>query len=387
MRKRELGNTGLQVSEIGLGCEGFLEGTVEQERMLADAVQAGINFMDLYSPNPALRAMLRRMRLLRDGKLIVQGHLCAVWHRGQYERTRDIKLVRQGFDEMRRQLGVDVIDIGMIHYADQLSDWERIAEGPILEFAEELKSEGDIKTVGLSSHNPDVALAAARSGRVGVIMFSVNPCYDLQPPDEDVEMLWAEENYAAQLVNMDPSRERFYEECQERGIGVTAMKVFGGGDLLSAQDSPAGSALTVNECIGYALDRPAVCSVLAGVRTEAQLQETLAYERARPEERDYAAALASFPKISWDGHCMYCGHCAPCPAHIDIGLVMKLRALARNRGGIPETVREHYAVLGAKASDCLSCGACEKRCPFHVEIRKLMKEAQDIFEDRGGKYF
>ena len=79
-------------------------------------------------------------------------------------------------------------------------------------------------------------------------MFSVNPCYDLQPAGEDVEALWSETSYEKPLVNMDPERQRLYETCQRLGVGITVMKAFGGGDLLRADLSPAGVALTPNQC-------------------------------------------------------------------------------------------------------------------------------------------
>lgn len=52
---------------------------------------------------------------------------------------------------------------------------------------------------------------------------------------------------------------------------------------------------------------------------------------------------------------------------------------ARARGGVPETVREHYAALPAKAGDCIACGACEKRCPFGVKIVENMRAAKETF--------
>ena len=56
--------------------------------------------------------------------------------------------------------------------------------------------------------------------------------------------------------------------------------------------------MTVNQCIHYALSRPAVAVVLAGAHSEEQLRQSLAYEEATDEEKDYALAFASFPKIS-----------------------------------------------------------------------------------------
>ncbi|MBQ6113372.1 MAG: 4Fe-4S dicluster domain-containing protein, partial [Synergistaceae bacterium] len=165
------------------------------------------------------------------------------------------------------------------------------------------------------------------------------------------------------------------------GIGITVMKCFGGGDLLSAEMSPAGAALTVNQCIAYALSRPAVACVLAGAHSVEQLKEAVAYESASESEKDYALAFASFPRISWKGHCMYCSHCQPCPVKIDIASVTKFLNLAQSGAGkdIPETVREHYTVLEHHAGECVECGSCENRCPFGVKIRNNMKEAKRIF--------
>lgn len=380
MKLRELGRTGIRVGEIGCGCEGFLGKPRETVREFLDVMErGGANCIDLYSPDPEMRAALGEALQGRRERFVLQGHLCSVWTEGQYKRTREIGAVRQGMEEQLRLLGTGYLDIGMIHYVDSMADWKGILDGPVMEYAQGLKQAGTIRAVGLSSHNPEVALAAVESGLVEALMFSVNPCYDLQPGDEDLEKLWAPESYRSHLLNMDPAREALYETCQRKGVGITVMKAFGGGDLLNGSVSPAGAALTPYQCIGYALDRPGVASVLAGARTVAELENAIAFEDAGAEETDYAAALAAFPKISWEGHCMYCGHCAPCPVGIDVAAVTKFLNLAKAQGEVPETVREHYAVLAHKGSECIGCHACEGRCPFKVAVVENMAEAARTF--------
>lgn len=380
MKYRELGNTGLQVSEIGMGCEGFEAGGRAGTKALIDAAQRlGVNYIDLYTSNPEVRAGVGEALRGRREQFYLQSHVCSVWKNGQYKRSRDIREVREGMEEMLSLLQTDYIDVGMIHYVDAMDDWKTVAEGPVLAYVQELKRQGVIRHIGMSSHNPQVALEAVKSGAVEVLMFSVNPCYDLQPASEDVEELWAEKNYERPLVNMDPERQELYETCQRLGVGITVMKAFGGGDLLDASLSPAGKALTVNQCLHYALTRPAVATIMTGAHSVEQLEASVSYEEASDEEKDYAMAFASFPNISWKGHCMYCSHCAPCPKQIDVASVTKFLNLAKAQGSVPETVREHYALLLHHAGECIACGACETRCPFEVPIIANMKQAKKLF--------
>ena len=379
MTYKELGATGLKVSEIGLGCEGFLEkDDAFTQDMFALALEQGVNCMDLYSPDPDMHRRVGRAVGSRRSAFIYQAHLCTVWQDGQYKATRDMREIVPSFETMLKNLGTDYIDVGMIHYVDSVATWKKIAEGEIMEYAQKLKAQGKILHIGMSSHNPLVALEAVKSGLIEVLMFSVNPCYDLLPGDEDVEKLFDEESYKKPLFNLDPTREELYETCQRMGVGITVMKAFGGGDLLT-DDSPAGKALTVPQCIHYALTRPAAASVMVGAHSREQLEASLYYEDATEEERDYASVFATFPKISWEGHCMYCGHCAPCPKGIDVATVTKFLNIAKAQGIVPETVREHYAALNAKAGGCIACGACEKRCPFGVKITENMRAAKSLF--------
>ncbi|MCI9175833.1 MAG: aldo/keto reductase [Lachnospiraceae bacterium] len=380
MKYRELGNTGLKVSEIGLGCEGFAENDCRGAKELLDAAEeAGVNYFDLYASNPQVRTAVGQALAGRREKFLIQAHICSIWKDGQYKRSREIGEVQAGFEELLAQLQTDYIDVGMIHYVDSLKDWETILSGPVMEYARRLKQSGTIHHIGLSSHNPQVALKAVESGLIEVLMFSINPCYDLQPAGEDVEELWNDKNYEKHLVNMDADRQKLYETCQRAGVGITVMKAFGGGDLLDASLSPAGKALTAVQCLHYALTRPAVAAVLAGAHSLEQLKECLSYETASEAEKDYAPAFASFPNISWKGHCMYCSHCAPCPSQIDVASVTKFLNLAKAQGEMPETVREHYEALEHHAGECVQCGACEKRCPFEVSIVENMKQARELF--------
>ena len=347
--------------------------------MFAVALENGINCLDLYSPDPAAHRRIGRAIARVRKQFYLQAHFCTEWKNEQYEAVRDLPHVRDAFERMLQNLGTDYIDIGNIHFVDSMDTWRQILDNGVMDYVQEQKKQGIIRAVSLSSHNPIVALEAVKSGCLDALLFSINPCYDLLPGDEDCETLWADESYEKPLFNLDPVREELYETCQRLGIGITVMKAFGGGDLLSEEYSPAGKAMTAVQCLHYALTQPAVASVMCGAKSVEDLRASLAYENATDEEKDYAATFASFPKISWKGYCMYCGHCAPCPKGINVADVTKYLNLTKAQKMIPETVAQHYSVLTAHASDCISCGACEKRCPFEVPIRENMNTAKAVF--------
>ena len=141
------------------------------------------------------------------------------------------------------------------------------------------------------------------------------------------------------------------------------MKAFGGGQLLDAKRSPFRKALTEFQCIQYALDKPGVLTVLPGIRGRSDLERLLGFCDASPEERDYAV-LGSFTPQEAEGICVYCNHCQPCPAGLNVGLINKYYdlALAGDR-----LAREHYRKLETRADQCIQCGHCNGRCPFHVD--------------------
>lgn len=391
MEYRKLGRTGLDVSVIALGCEAFVEDNSNAKLFLDMAEEAGVNYFDLFSPDPAARSALGMALKGRREKFIIQSHISSVWKNGQYERSRNLDDVKAAFEDSLERLGTDYIDVGMIHYCDADSDWDTIKANGIVNYAKELKEVGKIRHIGLSSHNPKVAMRAIAEGDIEVLMFSVNYVYDMLPPSENVDDLWADEVYEGGFKNMDPDRQRLYELCEDMGIGITVMKAFAGGDILDEKLSPAGAALTPAQCISYALSRPAVATVCSGARNEEQLAQSINYCDASEEEKSFAEAFAAFPGVSWSGHCMYCTHCHPCPAKISIADVTKFLnlAVAHNESNgiaegsaefrVPDTEREHYRVLAQHAGDCLQCGLCETRCPFEVRIRDNMKRAERIF--------
>lgn len=382
MKNRVLGRTGLQVGEIGLGCEALVElDAAAAQEMLNAAIEAGVNFFDLFAPQPQVRDAFGRAMKGRREKFILQAHLCSAWVDGQYMRTRDIEVVKAAFADLLARLGTDYVDVGMIHFVDEQKDFDEVFGGAVMEYAKELLAAGTVRHLGLSTHNPRVAIQAVQSGLIDVIMLSLNPAYDMLPPSEDINILFDKATYEAPdvLSRTDPERQELYALCESQGVALTVMKPYAGGALLDAQASPFGAAMTVAQCLHYCLTRPGVATVLTGAKNIPEMMEAIAYCDLPEEEKDYSTLLSSCPAHAFQDQCMYCGHCAPCPKGIDIASVTKFLNLCKAQGEIPETVREHYAALPHKAGECVGCGACGKRCPFGVDAAENMKQAAELF--------
>ena len=378
---RPLGRTGLEASVIGFGAEWMERNTQEVcTAVTRRCEEHGINIVDCWMSNPDVRTKLGNALKPHRRHWIIQGHVGSIWRNGQYERSRDLALCKPAFEDLLARLQTDYVDIGMIHYVDNVQEWKDIVDGPFLAYMRELKKQDRIRHIGLSTHNPLVGVEAVQSGVIEVLMFSVNPAYDLLPPIEDLMSYYkGDERYDANLGGIAPERAELYRLCEERGVGLNVMKVYAGGRLFDPARSPFKVALTPVQCLHYVLTRPGVVSVLVGYDNVDHVDAAAHYCEATCAERDYASVLAKAPRHAYDGQCTYCGHCAPCSQGIDIAMVGKLYDLATCQPTVPESVRKHYLALKHHAGECSSCKRCERRCPFHVSIAERMHKTAILF--------
>ncbi|MCR5502687.1 MAG: aldo/keto reductase [Lachnospiraceae bacterium] len=378
MQYKNLGKTGIKVSEIGFGGE-WLERHDEAESvdLLRYAHEKGINIVDCWMPDPKSRDIIgRAMEGCRES-WYVQGHIGSTYQNGQYVRTRDMKFVKPAFEDLLTRLKTGYIDLGMIHYIDSREEWDTVMKGEFIEYVRDLHQKGIIRHIGLSTHNPVIGQLAVETGFIEMILFSINPAFDMRPATEDLDTMW--DGYDESLSGIDPERARFYQMCEENEVGLTVMKAFFGGALLDRERSPFGVAFTPVQLIHYALTRPGVSSVLCGYDTREQIDAAVSYENASEDDKDYASVIASAPLHSYSGQCTYCGHCKPCPVNIDIAMVNKFYDLGTVQASVPESVREHYRALAHTASECIGCRGCESRCPFGVKIAERMRKAAALF--------
>lgn len=223
------------------------------------------------------------------------------------------------------------------------------------------------------------------------IRYSLSPTEKAQRAQERAETAASKAEEAKQTAQESYKREltgglkklfevqrydfELFQRCQREGVGISVMKPFFAGRLLSADQSPFGAALTRSQCLQYAVDRPGVLVVVPGVQTMEHLDQILEFLTATDEEKDYSV-IGTFTADTVTGTCVYCNHCQPCPAGIDIGLVNKYYDLALAGDTI---AANHYTKLSVNADACLHCGHCESRCPFGVKQESRMETIARYF--------
>lgn len=362
MEYRKLPHGNEKISVIGLGSSSI--GAAPEEeivRTVRTAMEAGINYFDLAAGHAAVFPAYGKAFAGKREQVCLQIHFGANYVTGAYGWTTDLETIKRAVDWQLEQLRTDYIDFGFIHCIDEASDLQQYEKNGVLAYIQDLKTQGVIRHLGLSSHTPELAHKVLDLGIIDMLMFSINPAYDYQ--------------HGTYGIGSSTARQELYRRCEKEGVGISVMKAFSGGQLLDAAQSPFHQALTKAQCIQYALDKPGVVTVLPGAANEAELKELLGYFDTSAEERDYSL-ISSFTPEEVKGKCVYCNHCHPCPAGLDIALLNKYYDLALLGDGL---AKDHYHNLEKKAGACVQCGHCNGRCPFHVDQMGRMKEMREYF--------
>jgi predicted aldo/keto reductase-like oxidoreductase len=371
MEYRKLGRTGLDVSAIGLGTE-YLRGQPRETVVatIREAIERGVNYFDLVFSFPEYLDNLSVAFQGHRDCVVLTGHLGSGEKDGQYRKTRSLKKSETCFLGLLSRLGIDCVDVLVLHNCDRQNDYDKLMNpNGILGLAQRFRQEGKARFIGFSGHTAATALQAIESGHIDVLMFPIS-----------------------MAAHAAPGKQNLFKACVKRSVGLVAIKPYAGGKLLSKKRTVrvgrimAGGAeafklkklspITPVQCLSYVLSQVGVSTTVPGCANPDQMAAALAYLDATEEERDFSAHLADFEQYI-EGECVYCNHCLPCPAAIDVGRVMGLLDVAQQR--LTDALQAAYDALPARASDCVQCDACVERCPFGVDVIARMEQAVELF--------
>ena len=321
MKTNQLGNTGIQVTPVGLGVLTIGNTQLdlplhEGARIVRYAYDQGIRFFDTaqyYETYPYIREAFADVDCSKenpDRPVIASKSLDL-----SYEE------MEAAIEEALRELGLEYIDVFLLHEVRQDPDWDSRAGA--WQCLQDYKAKGVIGAIGVSTHHIDVVQRMINVPECDIVFPLIN--YAGLGIRKGAEPGTAEEMAEA------------IRQCISAGKGVFAMKAFGGGNL----SGQYRKALDYVQSLG-------VHSIMVGMGKEEEVDRLISYaEGTLPE--DYAPDISA-KRIHVDqGDCEGCGNCIDrCPN----------KAIFRNENGLAEV---NYDI-------CLTCGYCAPVCPVRAII-------------------
>jgi aryl-alcohol dehydrogenase-like predicted oxidoreductase len=179
VKKRTLGRTGLQVSELALGglfVASFASPLEKAKSTVAKALDLGINYIDTAPTYGNSEEVLGQALKGEIRPLVMSTKLGG---RPQPFKPQDKDCLRASIEESLRLLGRTSVDILMIHEPDRpgqydwWTDWDAV-NGPVLEVLDELKKSGTIRFTGLGGTTSHELARIAGTGKFDVVLTAYN---------------------------------------------------------------------------------------------------------------------------------------------------------------------------------------------------------------------
>ena len=340
-------------------------------RMIDRYMEQGFVYFDTAYPyhNQKSEEAVRRCLVERyDRERFLLADKMPVW---LVQNTEDYSEI---FERQLARCGVTYFDFYLLHAMNKTRVEETEKTGGFA-FVQRMKTEGRIRHIGFSFHDTAEALEEILKNHpeMEFVQLQIN-YYD-----------WESENVQSR---------KCYEVAEKHGVPVIVMEPVKGGTLANMVGEPARilSALDENAsyasyAVRYAASLPNVILVLSGMSDLKQLQDNTAYMKdfqplTDKEQQAIGKVVEELEKLPTIP-CTNCRYCVEgCPKKIRIPDIFGVYNMGV-QFGLTDVTRGSYRCQidgSGKAGDCIKCGKCEAQCPQHLEIRKLLEEAADIYE-------
>ena len=357
MLYREYGQTGKKVSVLGFGGMRFadIDDRDECVRMMVAAAEGGINYFDTApgycegKSEPVYGAAFAEMR---------RRNLPFFSATKTFSSQRDA--IRREIEAQLKRMDVPAVDFYHIWSITSLENWQGRKRDGILKTFAELKEEGLIRHICVSSHliGDQIKELLMEGVFEGVLM-----------------------GYSAYNFR---TRQAAFDAIREKKLGAVVMNPMGGGVIPKNEGKFAflkrpGESISA-AALRFLWDHPDITVTLVGFETLAQINDALAAMAGYvPRTETELEALKAKAERSFEGLCTGCGYCNVCPVGIPIPKFMDVynQTILSEGGGtdsVEGRLKWHWHLDRAVAATCTGCGNCEEVCTQHLEIVKRLKE-------------
>ena len=363
-----------EVSLLGMGAMRLPEtedGQINEPEaidIIRSAIDAGINYVDTAFGYHNGKSEGLVGKALRDGyrEKVLLADKMPIW------LAKDEEHMKEMFQTQLERLDTDYIDMYLVHSVNK-PNWKRIKKLNLMPFLEEMKAAGKIKHIGFSFHDS----------------------YEFF---EEVLDSYPWEFCQIQLNYMDKDIQagvKGLKLAAEKGLSVIIMEPLKGGKLTTGipptvqelWDNAPVKRTPAEWGFKWLASMPEVTLILSGMSSGEQLQQNIATVSAADlnvlsdEERELIDKVSDEYNRLIKYSCTGCEYCLPCPQKLKIPDLIDTLNEWNIYGQNPATKMEYVEWIpeGRHASDCISCKACEKKCPQGLPIAQIMKETSEIF--------
>lgn len=334
MEKRILGKTNLEVSVVGFGGIPAQRLTKEEVlELLTVAYDQGMNFID------TARGYMASEELL--------GYALEKVGRGKfYLATKSMSKTYEGiieeFNISLSLLRTDYIDLYQFHNIKTFEEYDQVmGENGAYKAVKELKEQGKIREIGITSHSKEVLDMAIDTGLFNTIQYPYNA--------------------------VETQGEELFKKAKANNIGVIVMKPLAGGAISKGELA-----------IRFILDNPNITVVIPGMDSVSQIiQNARAGKDRREMTIEEKEILNTEASTLGPEFCRRCGYCMPCTVGIDIPTNFLMEGYF-TRYNLKEWAQTRYDLLSPRANDCIECGICETKCPYNLPIMKMLKNVTGV---------
>lgn len=333
MEYRILGKTGLKVSAMGFGGIPIQRIDAAGTRLLMEKlIENGINYIDTARGYSVSESYLgEALEGIREHFIIATKSMA----RDKASMAKDIGISLSNFR-------TDYIDLYQVHNPSMAQLEQIIGEDGALEALLEAKSAGKIGHIGLTAHSAKVFEKALELDWVETIMFPYNI--------------------------VETQGEELIKKCAQKNIGFIDMKPLAGGAIENATLAMRFVAANRN-----------ISVTIPGMAEISELQQNLAaVNDTTPLTCAEYAEMEKIRKELGTQFCRRCGYCAPCTVGISIPNMFVFEGYL-SRYGLADWAKGRYDAQPKTASDCIGCGICETRCPYHLPIRQMLERTAKAF--------
>lgn len=376
MLYRELGKTGLKISQLGFGAMRLpMEDKGEDARivrekaipMLMKAFEGGVNYYDTavgYCNKDSQRVVGEFLQLIDREKVVVSTK--------NHYYGEDKKEWWQLLEDSLERLQTDYIDIYNHHGLNRKQFNEGVLPR-VGKWMQEAKDKGLIRHICNSYHdNNDFLMELVDSGYPDVITLQYNI--------------------------LDRTLEEGIAYAKSKGIGIVGMGPVGGGKLgvnSEVLNHVLPEVKRIPElALRFVLSNENVATALSGMSTMEQVEENLAITSKETvwssEEKEIVERHLEKLANMKDSYCTACRYCMPCKVGVKIPNIFESYNLGKVYG-LWEVAKQQYKRLlkvaeekpdsGKGADACIECGECEKKCPQNIPIIKQLKEADGLLRE------